>query len=486
MAEGSASILTEASRPDGRVRLRGITSDRAAGRVTDGDQRVPGTAGDLAGMLRDVARRHRVPGAQLAVHQHGDTVTAEFGELEHGAGRAVSPETAFPVGSISKVFTATLAMILVADGDLELDVPLHECLPELGDLGREITLRHVLSHTSGLASGPASEDVSRVSLRRYVVGQCHRRNLVLPPGTGFSYSNVGYAVAGLVIEAVTGMSWYQALESIVLRPLGVDPVTIGPDAPRSARRSLASGHSVNPELGRIRAVRQSLAPGEAPAGALAVSALDLVALARCHIGTGLPQLLPPAQAALMRRAVPGAEPFGLADGWGLGLAVFRASGTDWVGHDGNADGTSCHLRIDPVGGRVIALTTNANVGAWLWQELATELGAPALSAGAASIPACSDQSSASRPSCEGVYVNGDDEYVITAGQDGDRYLIVDGDPPARLSFVDGATFSLRDPASNQQVPGGRLVRNATTGEIDGLQIGGRFAYRSLAVQANVA
>src|SRR3954469_4804036 len=199
MAEGSASILTEASRPDGRVRLRGITSDRAAGRVTDGDQRVPGTAGDLAGMLRDVARRHRVPGAQLAVHQHGDTVTAEFGELEHGAGRAVSPETAFPVGSISKVFTATLAMILVADGDLELDVPLHECLPELGDLGREITLRHVLSHTSGLASGPASEDVSRVSLRRYVVGQCHRRNLVLPPGTGFSYSNVGYAVAGLVI-----------------------------------------------------------------------------------------------------------------------------------------------------------------------------------------------------------------------------------------------------------------------------------------------
>src|SRR5215831_6819842 len=78
----------------------------------------------LRATLSELAQRYKVPGAQLAIHRGGRTVSVEVGELEHGTGCAVSRDAAFPIGSITKSFTATLAMVLAADGDLELDAPL--------------------------------------------------------------------------------------------------------------------------------------------------------------------------------------------------------------------------------------------------------------------------------------------------------------------------------------------------------------------------
>jgi CubicO group peptidase (beta-lactamase class C family) len=190
---------------------------------------------------------------------------------------------------------------------------------------------------------------------------------------GFSYSNPGYALVGLLIEAVTGMTWAEAVESILLRPLEIKPAFVGLPGATSPARPVATGHSVNVTAGRTRPVRQCEAPAIAPAGALAVSATDLVKLGMTHVGTGMPTLLPAAQAALMRQPVPCADPFGLADGWGMGFALYRHESADWIGHDGNADGTSCYLRIDPAGGWVVALTTNANTGAGLWRDLLAEL-----------------------------------------------------------------------------------------------------------------
>ncbi len=301
----------------------------------------------LGDQLAALARKHRVCGAQLAIYHDDETVAIEIGELEHGGGRPVTRDAAFPIGSVTKSFTATLAMVLVEDGDFDLDDPLGGYLPELDDLGDVLTLRHLLSHTGGFASGPDSTELSSGSLRRYVADHCRRRNLVLPPGAGFSYSNMGYILAGRLIEELTGMSWAEAMEAILLRPLGIAPAFISPAVDRPAVRPVATGHSVHPALARTQPVRQSLAPAEAPAGAVAASAMDLVALGRMHLPPGVPGVLPPEQAELMRRPVPAAEPFGLADAWGLGLAVFRgaADGTpgaaaDWAGHDGNADGTS--------------------------------------------------------------------------------------------------------------------------------------------------
>ena len=140
----------------------------------------------------------------------------------------------------------------------------------------------------------------------------------------------------------------------MLWPLGIEPTFICGAERRPLGRPLATGHSVNTAVRRIRPVEQLFAPAEAPAGGLAVSAVDLLTLGLTHLDGRTPALLPIVYAEQMRQAVSGAEPFGLADGWGLGLAVFRSGNTTWVGHDGNANGTACYLRFAPAYGCAIA------------------------------------------------------------------------------------------------------------------------------------
>jgi CubicO group peptidase (beta-lactamase class C family) len=209
-----------------------------------------------------------------------------------------------------------------------------------------------------------------------------------------------------------------------------------------------------------------------------MSAVDLVALGQMHVGPGLPALLPAAYAERMREAVPGADPFGLADGWGPGLAVFRDGTTDWVGHDGNAYGTSCYLRIDPVGGWVVALTTNANTGTYLWEELRAELRRAHLPMGAPKSDMSSHVTVAPPADCVGSYCNGPLEYLITAAEDGALCLASGGELIARLAFYGaGMDFVLQDPTSGQGLHAGRFLRDPVTKHVEQLQIGGRLARR---------
>lgn len=461
----------------GQLHSIGITQTNVNVRTGEVEVRAGGVPVDpawLAATLSSLADTHQLPGAQLAVHRGGVTVAVEVGELEHGAGLPVTGEAAFPIGSISKAWTATLAMILVADGDLELDTPLDEHLPELDDLVGRLTLRQLLSHTSGFADIP---ELSTLPTGRYVREYCRRDDLVLPPETAFSYSSRNYVLAGYLIETITGMSWWEAMESILLRPLGIEPATIMEAQRAPYARPIATGHSVNTALGRIRPVQQSLAPAEAPAGALAMSAADLVALGLMHIGPGVPNLLPAAEAERMRRAVPGAEPFGLADGWGTGLAVFGDGTAGWVGHDGNANGTCCYLRIDPAGGRVVALTTNASTGSSLWQELCTRLRQAGIPLGEHRGDISAPAPIASLAECVGSYSNGPTEWLITAAADGDLCLASRGELVARLVFSHDMSFEVQDPESGQKLHVGRFLRDPITKEIELLQIFGRIARR---------
>jgi CubicO group peptidase (beta-lactamase class C family) len=119
----------------------------------------------LADRLERLARKHHVPGGQLAVRQGPALTTVEYGEPAYGRGGRVTRDTAFPLGSITKCFTATTAMVLVADGDVALDDPLEDHLPDLGQPAAELTLRQLLSHTGGWASGPDSADGTTWSFR---------------------------------------------------------------------------------------------------------------------------------------------------------------------------------------------------------------------------------------------------------------------------------------------------------------------------------
>jgi CubicO group peptidase (beta-lactamase class C family) len=427
----------------------------------------------LTRLLSDCAQRHGVPGAQLAVYQAGELVCAETGEVTYGRGEAVGTGTAFPIGSVTKAVTATAVMALVADGDLELDEPASRHVGGLTGVAATATVRQLLSHTGGLPCSPAPEQVADLSAARYLAYACRPDRMVLPPGAAFSYSNVGYVLLGEVIAAVTGMSWADAVAAIVLNPLGVRTGLISAPGTAGSGRPVASGHSVHPGTGRVRPVRQSLVPAEAAAGALALSAADLVALGRLHVGAGVPAVLPAAHAARMRALVPDAVPFGLARGWGLGLAVYGTPPRVWAGHDGNADGTTCCLRIDAAGGRIVALTAGVGpgAGAGLWSDLAAELGRRG-------IPL---EDTLPRPAaaaeCVGEYRNGDLAYLVTAGGPLGLQLSVDGEPAENLVVGVDLSFYIEDRTSGRWTVGGRFVRDPDDDSINGIQIGGRLGRR---------
>jgi CubicO group peptidase (beta-lactamase class C family) len=332
-----------------------------------------------------------------------------------------------------------------------------------------------LSHTSGLIAWTESTEIAASSLRRFVLDTVRHSNLVLPPGTGFSYSELGYSLAGHLIEVITGMTWWEAMESMLLRPLGIEPTFLATPNPRSLARPMATGHSVNPLVGRTRPVEQSLALAEAPSGGLAASAVDLVKFGLIQLDGRTPALLPPAYAEQMRQAVPSAEPFGMADGWGLGLAVFSKGNTVWVGHDGAADGTSCFVRIDPVNGYVVAFTCNANMAVDMWEELVDDLRKTGLLIGNYSPIETLGPPTAPPPGCFGSYLNGDEQWLsVTAQENGDlRYE--HGGKALSLAFHEGLIFSLEDRTSGQRIPFGRFLRDPITGDLDLIQVGGLVA-----------
>jgi CubicO group peptidase (beta-lactamase class C family) len=399
----------------------------------------------LREVLAGLVARHDVPAAQLSVHTGGRTLT-------------VGDDGKYPIGSITKPFTATLAMLLVADGDLDLEDRLGEHLGELGPRVGRLTVRQLLSHTSGL---PAALTGENVSTRQYLRA-CRDAELVLRPGIGFSYSNVGYVLLSRLVEEITGMDWWEAVEALLLTPLGIEPAfTVEPGGKRSVD-TFVTGHAR-----RGVPVEQTLSEVEAGAGALALSAEDLVTFGLMHVtgdGPLSPQLL-----RTMRRQVPGVVPFGLANGWGLGLAVFDG----WVGHDGTADGTSCHLRIDPTGGQVVALTTNAVSGAELWVDLVDRL--RELGLDVADYDLTHRRGEMPMPAgLTGSYANGDMEYFVDAG---DGVLRVGGELYPELTVHEDWAFSVLEPESGRRVLGGRFLRDPSTGRINGLQTGGRVAAR---------
>jgi CubicO group peptidase (beta-lactamase class C family) len=415
------------------------------------------TAQELHATLSRLARRHRVPGAQLAVLRDGETVLVQTGVEHQDRGEPMSAASAVPAGSITKVATATVVTALVADDDLELDQPVGEVMGTPG-LVDSLTPRRLLSHTSGLPSDPAD-----------AAGGCLRevRNAVpvCPPGTAFSYSNLGYALVGSVIEAVTGMTWREAVEAIVLRPSKIEPVYAG-----SARS--VPGHARATGPSGARPVEQVLPPMLEPAGALALSARDLVELGRIHLGK--PGLLDVVTAADMHQPVPEAEPFGLADGWGLGIACFGEGADRWLGHDGTADGTSCHLRIDQAGACVVACTANSVAGTDMWHDLVGELRDLGVD-----LPTPSFGTTGARPvpvpdGDFGTYRNGAIDYTVRVGGDG-AALVVDGEVYPELELYDDATFTVRDPATGRAVPCGRF--RGAPGAATAVEIGGRLARR---------
>ncbi|MFD0305957.1 serine hydrolase domain-containing protein [Streptomyces sp. NPDC127119] len=421
--------------------------------------------------LDSLARTHRVPGAQLAVDTGTEIVSVHTGTADAVRGTSFTADTAVPLGSVTKTYTAATVMLLIDDEDLDLDESVADVLPEFQDLPK-VTVRHLLSHTAGLPTGLDSDTAAAMTASRYLSTICTAEDALFAPGTDFSYSNAGYVAAGRLIETVTGMTWQEAVRVLLLEPLGIAPAFLGDSLPG---RTVASGHGLNTATGAVRPVRQSLAPVEAPAGALLASALDLLTLGRTLAGRSA--VVPSATAALMRRPEEGTEADPLADAWGLGAALYQQDDRWWCGHDGNAQGTSCHLRAEPRSGVVVAFTGNSGGATALWRDLADQL-TRLTGLRVPVTPARPDRGGPiAFPQCAGTYRNGSSEYRIGLGVDGLPALSIDGDLSLPLVCYPDLSCDLVDPATGLREPGGRFHRDPVDGSVDRVQISGRTARR---------
>ncbi len=439
--------------------------------------------------LHELARKHMVPGAQLAVHLKGETFSTAVGVTDTGKGEPVAGDSAFAFGSVSKAFTATLILGLVSDGDLELDAPVCEYVPELRKATDEamsrVTPRQLLSHTSGLVADHELDDSEDHSLHRYAASVAATR-LLHRPGHCFSYANTGYNLLGRTVEAVTGMKWHAAVRDFVLRPLGIGPVFLHRPDGDSTRRPVTC-HAVRADGRQARPVGLFLPPTWAPASALAGSAEDLIAFARLHMGShpAADTVLDETHRREMRTPVPAADAFGMADGWGLGLACYtgpdrrpHTAAPTWYGHDGTVDGGSCHLRFQPETGTAVALTTNATTGSLLWSDLVEELrllGVPV----ADYRPHVPDAPPAQAPEPTvllGDYGNGDTRFSLRPHQGGirlsDRTGLV-----ADVTLHDRMIFTAHRVDAVEASYTGRFVLDGDTGAVALMQLGGRSAQR---------
>ncbi|MGW2939832.1 serine hydrolase domain-containing protein [Streptomyces sp. NPDC001156] len=339
---------------------------------------------ELGRRLEELARAYRVPGACLAVHAGGRTTLAAAGVLNRGTGVQATTDSLFQIGSITKTLTTTLVMQLVDEGLLDLDEPVVKALPKFKvadpDVTASVTMRHLLTHTSGI-QGDVFADVGRGDdvLERFVarlaeLGQSH------PIGATQSYCNTGFAVAGRVIEVLTGQLWDTALRERLLAPLGMDRTFTLPED--VLRFRAAMGHLPVPD-GTVDdwprpAPRWDIPRSAGPAGIVVATAEDLVAFARMHLADGVAadgtRVLSATSAQAMREpqvAVP--DRWTIADHWGLGWFLPTWEGRTLYGHDGGTIGQSAFLRILPDRDVVIVLLTNGGRTRELFRAVANEI-----------------------------------------------------------------------------------------------------------------
>ncbi|MFJ4650289.1 serine hydrolase [Nocardia sp. NPDC088792] len=359
-----------------------IAHTRAHGPAGAATAIAPLDAGYWQRRLEQIASRHGIPGVSLAI-SHGDQVIeAAYGVLNVETGVETTVDSLFQIGSISKVWTATAVMRLVDQGKLDLDTPLAEILPELRlsdpDTAARITMRHLLSHTSGIDGDMFGDESGRGDdcLERYVTELAHTE-CILPIGTLWSYCNAGFSLAGRVIEALTGTTWDAAMRELVFEPLGLRHTVTLPEEALLYRAAV--GHLPGPD-GHGRAKRWVLPRHAGPAGLITTTARDVLTFAQMHLDGGVAadgQRLLSADSVRQMQSeqfvLP--QPNGLQiDSWGLGWWRADWNGDRVFGHSGGTLGQTALLQVLPEHKLAFTILTNG-VAVGLFDELSAEIAA---------------------------------------------------------------------------------------------------------------
>lgn len=303
--------------------------------------------------VREVVEKTGVPSASVGVVQGGQVIyTQAFGDARLKPELKATAAMSYPVGSISKQFTAVCILLLAEDGKLTLDDPVSRWFPEL-TRAKDVTLRELLSHTSGYEDY-APQDYTIPAWMKptdpaKLVREWAGKPLDFEPGTEWQYSNTNFVLAALIVEKASGMKYFDFLRQRVLKPVGL-----------SGALNLDTERNRVEPLGYERRALAPLRPAvlEAPGwyfgdASLAMPVSDLL---KWDISIMNRSLLKPASYDAFETATK------LKDGqptrYGLGLSVLLQNGHRVLEHSGEVGGFVAENMVLPEDKIAIAVLTN--------------------------------------------------------------------------------------------------------------------------------
>ena len=297
-----------------------------------------------------------VPGVAYAVVAEGDVAPAGArGVVELGGDTAVTADTPFVIGSISKSMTALAVMQLVEAGKIDLDTDLSQVVDGFADRpAGAITIRQLLSHTSGFSTQQgnarrldatgAMDDLARAVDRLATVTPAHE------PDETWAYSNANYQILGRVIEVVSGQEYQTYVATHILEPIGMSHSFV---ADGETHTSMATGH--RPWFGTKRPMSDATTDrATAPQGGIVASASDLARYLGMMMN-GEDDVLSAEGKALMMRPASAVSP-----DYGLGWKLDSGAGVVW--HDGVSPGVETLAMMLPAQKKAVVVLVNGGSG----------------------------------------------------------------------------------------------------------------------------
>ena len=320
---------------------------------------------DIAALVREKMQAYRVPGVGLGVFANGATTLRGFGVTSLDDPQPITEDTLFTIASISKTVTATAVMKLVEARRLAIDGPLREYVREFRVLdeatSNEVTLWHCLTHTPGWEGQLSTEDRGIDALAHFAGTIMPTLPQIAPLGRVWSYNNAGFALAGRVIEKVTGKPIHDALRELVFAPLGLSHTVTRLTDAMTYRFTLGHRDRGN----AVEVIRPFQTTSSTTAGGVLTSIADIMRYARFHLGDGRTPdgaaYLGAEQMALMK--TPQFVKAGTTDQMGVGWHVRTVGGVPTLAHGGTLNGHCLLLQLVPSKGLAFAVLTN-HVDAW--------------------------------------------------------------------------------------------------------------------------
>lgn len=322
----------------------------------------PSNNAPFAGTVEIVRARYSLPALGLAIVNRDAISVAVTGVRKLGAPTAATSTDLFHLGSLVKPMTATVIARLVEAGTLSWSLTLAQAFPDLAAgmnaSYRNVTLRQLLQHRGGMPPFETLEDFAvlpvftgdAVAQRREFVEWLVDRSPATSPGN-YLYSNAGYAVAAAIAEEVTGTSWDQQMNTLLLGPLGISgtfgwPTDHDPNQPWGHVEQGDTLVAYDPALGRVPTV-------VAPSGDLSTSLAGYGRFAQLHLRAllGAPQLLADSTFDLLHTPPAGA--------YAMGWQRITLLGRTMLVHEGSAGTFAAFVLLDPERQGAYVLVTNA-------------------------------------------------------------------------------------------------------------------------------